>query len=417
MVHNFIRFLSSVLIMIGFLQACSPSNPLTCLDPLGCFVIPVNEPIRIGYILSLTGVAQSFGRDILNGVNLAIDDYQGQLWGHPLELSGEDVDCSSEEIQKAATNLTLKKDFIGIIGPHCPTPMKAAALTLSNAGIISIPLMAAALTLAQDDPAIPPGIYGLTVDPIPQGQMAANFAYFKLKASRVALVKDDSAYSDALADSFRVTYQNLGGTIIYEGIIEPSAIDMHFMLSILQNYSPEVLYFPIFERSADYLVLQKNDFPNLQGMALISSDELLVDSFFEHTGKFAKDVYLSGLDMGSPDYPMFLEKWLAKYKQPPESTYHLISYDATHLLFASISNTAEMGSDGSLLIGRQSLRDAFSQIRDFSGLSGSITCMQSDLCPTNPQLGIFQPNSLEDFQTNWPLQPLWESDQIQSDNN
>jgi branched-chain amino acid transport system substrate-binding protein len=415
MMHNFSRFLVAVLIMIGFLQACSSSSSLACSDPLGCIAIPANEPIRIGYILSLTGVAQSFGRDILNGVNLAIDDYQGQLLGHPLELYGEDADCSPEKIQKAAINLTLKMDFLAIIGPHCPTPMQAAALTFSNAGIISIPLMATTLSLVQDDQDIPPGIYGLTVDPFLQGEISANFAFFQLKSRRVALLKDNSVYSDTLADLFKVTYQNLGGTITYEGIIEPSNIDMHSTLSILQNYSAEALYFPIFERSADYLVLQRNDFPNLQGMALISSDELLVDSFFEHTGKFAKDVYLSGLELGSPDYPMFLEKWMAIYNQPPESTYHVISYDATHLLLASISNTAEMGSDGSLLIGRQSLRNAFSQIRDFPGLSGSITCMQSDLCTTNQQLGIFQPNSLEDFQTNWPPQPLWESSQINPD--
>lgn len=402
--------------MIGFLQACSSSRSLKCLDPLGCIAIPANEPIRIGYILSLTGVAQSFGRDILNGVNMAIDDYQGQLRGHPLELYGEDADCNPEEIQKAAINLTLKKDLIGVIGPHCPTPMKAAALTFSNAGIISIPLMAAALSLVKDDQDIPAGVYGLMVNPSLQGELSANFAYFQLKTRRVALLKDKSAYSDVLADSFMETYKNLGGTIIYEGIIEPSAIDLHSNFSILQNYSPEALYFPIFERSADYLVLQRNDFPNLEGMALISSDELLVDSFFEHIGKFAKDVYLSGLDMGSPDYPMFLEKWLTKFNQSPESTYHLISYDATHLLLASISNIAEMGPDGSLFIGRQSLRDAFSQIRDFSGLSGSITCMQSNSCITNQHLGIFQPNSLEDFQTNWPPQPLWKSDQIQPDN-
>lgn len=408
------RYLPFALVLAELLIACTPSVPLTCFDPLGCIAIPANKPVRIGYILSLTGVDQSFGEDILNGIELAIDDYQGQLLGHPLELFGEDAGCSPEEIQKAATNMTLQNDLLGVIGPHCPTPFQAAALTLSNAGMIAMPLMAAALSLPQNDRNTTPGILGLTVDPSFQGQLIAEFAFHQLGTRRVALLYDRSAYSDALAHSFKEAFQNLGGAITYEGIVEPGNIDMRPILNSIQNDPPEALYFPIFERSADYLVLQKTDFPNLQELALITSDELLVDSFFEHTGTAAKDIYLSGLDMSSADYPIFLEKWLVKYNQPPHSTYHLISYDAAHLLFEAISKAADLESNGNLLIGRQALREALGEIKGYSGLSGSITCTKSNLCTTDQLLEIYRNDTSDDFRTKWPPQPVWESDQSQS---
>lgn len=410
------RYLLLALILSELLIGCNPSSPLTCSDPLGCIPIPPSKPVRIGYILSLTGVAQSFGWDILNGIELAIDDYQAQLWGHPIELSGEDAGCSSEEIQKAATNMTFHNDMLGIIGPHCSAPFENAAFTISNAGMIAIPLMAAAISLPGGDKDSIPGIIGLTVEPYFQGQVAADFTYVQLGIHRVALLHDGSSYSDTLEQAYKEHFQNLGGVITYEGLVDPNTVDMHAILDTIQMDPPGAIYFPIFERSADYLVLQKAEFAALQEQTLITSDENLVDSFFKHIGKAAQDIYLSGSDMNSAGYSIFFEKWLVKYHQPPQSTYHLISYEAANLLIEAISKAAELESNGSMLIGRQALREALIEFNEYSGLTGLVTCKKSGFCTTGQQLGIYLHNTSDDFQSQWPPQPVWETNQSQPHN-
>jgi branched-chain amino acid transport system substrate-binding protein len=101
-----------------------------------------------------------------------------------------------------------------------------------------------------------------------------------------------------------------------------------------------------------------------------------------------------GLYWSSPDfsafgsgYQDFLKKHAAKYGGAPLAPFHAHAYDAATMIFAGIEQVAQKGADGSLLIGRKALRDALFATKDFSGLTGNLTCSPTGDC-ADPKIAL-----------------------------
>ncbi len=74
------------------------------------------------------------------------------------------------------------------------------------------------------------------------------------------------------------------------------------------------------------------------------------------------------------------DKYRSRYNSPPATSYYLSAYDAAELLFETIEKVAVRGSDESLHIGRQALRDALYAVKDFKGVTGKLTCDEFGDC-------------------------------------
>ena len=93
-------------------------------------------PIHVAYALVTSGENESLGVDSRRGIEIAIDDKNGTLLGHPIQLSGVDTLCKAEGGQVAATTLAADQTIVGIIGPSCSSEAAVAAPVLSNAGFL-----------------------------------------------------------------------------------------------------------------------------------------------------------------------------------------------------------------------------------------------------------------------------------------
>src|SRR3990170_3697800 len=165
-------FIPLLLAISLLLFSCYPAGRLTCSDPLGCIHLEPGQPLQINYLLAFSGVLQAYGSDALRGLEIALEDYQSEVRGHPIVLSGEGVSCESQAVLEAAIKFSLQPNLLGVIGPHCPQDVYSAALALGNAGMVVIPLGASAPQFMDG----PPGIFGLAMDPDYQGRAAAEFA-------------------------------------------------------------------------------------------------------------------------------------------------------------------------------------------------------------------------------------------------
>ena len=96
-----ILFLLAALLLTG----CRPSpSPFTCTDAIRCVDIAPRAPVKIGVIQNLTGLGPS-GLGMARCVELARDDREGQLLGHPIELVVADGKCSGEDGTTAALKI------------------------------------------------------------------------------------------------------------------------------------------------------------------------------------------------------------------------------------------------------------------------------------------------------------------------
>ncbi len=387
------------------------AGPLECTDAIGCVEVAPGDPIRLGYLLSISGATGFLGEDTRGSVEIAIEDRGGQLHGHDIELVGEDTLCSAEGGQAAAQKLASDPQVVGIIGTTCSSEAVAGLPIISEAGLSMISSSNTAPALTNPDPATGgvwmPGYYRTAHNDLFQGAVAADFVYNQLGATTLATIHDGSPYADGLQQVAADRFAELGGEVTFQGAVNVGDTDMRPILTELAANPPDVLYFPIFEPEGNLIASQAKEIPGLEETILIGADGLFVDSFPENTGPASVGMYLTGpFVSGSDAYQTLLDQWQANTGGPPPSGYHAHGYDATNIMLNAIEQATQVGEDGTLLIGKQAVRDALNATTDFPGLTGTLSCSEHGDCATGEALAIFQIGE-EELAGNWPPPVVW----------
>ena len=393
----------------------APEEPAMyeCTDPIGCAEIAPDEPIHIAYMLTISGATAFLGEDSQGAIEIAIDDRGGEMLGHEIQLTGEDSLCSAEGGQTAATKVASDPSILGVIGTNCSSAATAAMPTISGAGLVMLSPSNTAPALTLEGETWQPGYFRICHTDLFQGSVAAEFAYNELGATTAATIHDGSPYADQLQQVFAGRFQELGGTITFQGAVNVGDTDMRTVLTSVAADSPDVLYFPIFEPEGPFIVAQSSEIAGLENTTLMGADGLLSDSFPENSGPNVVGMYLSGPYVSGASYDEFLAKWDAKFGGVPPSGFHAFAYDGTNILLDAIEAVAAVQDDGTVYVPRQALRDAIAGVTDYTGLTGRLDCSDDDYsafgitnashgdCATGEALGIFQITQAE-LDGNWP---------------
>lgn len=405
------RVLPILLILSLFFVATSVhAAQLECTDAIGCVEIAPDEPITIGYMLTISGATAFLGEDSVGGIQIAIAQRDGMLLDHEIELVGEDSLCSAEGGQTAAQNLAANDRILGIIGSSCSSEAAAGLPIISAAGMLMISPSNTAPRLTNADTETggiwQPGYYRTAHNDLFQGAVAAEFAYNELGLRRLATIHDGSPYAEGLQAVMADTWVELGGEVVFQGAVNVGDTDMNAILTEVAAAGPDIIYYPIFEPEGNFITAQSADVPGLDGVVLMGADGLLSASFPTATGASAVGMYLSGPYLSGDDYNAFLELWADEIGGVPPSGFHAHAYDAANILMNAIEEVALVGDDGTILVGRQALRDAVSALADYPGLTGNLTCNETGDCATGEALGIYQITE-EELAGNWPPPVVW----------
>jgi branched-chain amino acid transport system substrate-binding protein len=405
-----IKFTVLCFILVFGLMACTPSAAdLECTDELGCVEVGPNEPVNIAYMLTISGPTAFLGEDSAGGIEIAIDDY-GDLLGHSINLIGEDSMCSAEGGQAAAQRVASNDTILGAIGTSCSSAGEAALPIISGANMVMISPSNTAPTLTrlpEDGGTWQAGYYRTAHNDEFQGRVAAEYAFNELGARTAATIHDGSPYADGLQRVFVNTFLELGGDVVFEGSVNVGDTDMRPILTNIAADSPDVIYFPIFEPEGNFIADQSREISGLENTILMGADGLLSESFPQNTGPAAVGMYLSGPYIEGGAYSEFLGKWEEKFGGTPPSGFHAHAYDAATMLLQAIESVAQQADDGTLLIGRQALRDALSATSNHNGLTGNLTCGPTGDCATGEALGIYVISDAEVAGQNWPPEAVW----------
>jgi len=405
----------ALLIMASMvLAACGPQAAVfECTDAIGCVDIAPGDPIHIAYMLTISGATAFLGEDSRGAIEIAIDDRGGMLLDHEILLTGEDSLCSAEGGQTAATRVASDPTILGVIGTNCSSSATAAMPTISEAGLVMLSPSNTAPALTLEGETWQPGYFRICHTDLFQGSVAAEYAYNELGARTAATIHDGSPYADQLQQVFTGRFQELGGTVSFQGAVNVGDTDMRTVLTSVAADAPDVLYFPIFEPEGPFIVAQSSEIAGLENTTLMGADGLLSDSFPENSGPNVVDMYLSGPYVSGESYDAFLGKWAAKFGGVPPSGFHAFAYDGTNILLDAIESIAVVDEDGTVHVGRQALRDAIAGVTNYTGLTGRLDCSDDDYsafgitnashgdCATGEALGIFQLTQGE-LDGNWP---------------
>jgi branched-chain amino acid transport system substrate-binding protein len=378
-------------------------------DPIGVVKLRPGEPIHIAYWFVIAGENASLGTDTMRGVEIAIDDFGGNIKGWPIKVSGQDTGCNAEGGQAAATRLAADPSIVAAIGSNCSSEAKPGVPILWKAGIATVsPSNTAPYLTDPNRGADYDGYLRTCHNDKVQGAIAANFAIDKLGLKTAATIHDGSVYAEQLAQVFAETFKWKGGTITSMEAVSPNDTDMRPVLTKIATGKPQIIYYPIFIAAGGHITRQAKEVSGLEKVVLMGADGMFSPDFYKAAGNAAVGMYHSSPDFSAfaGGYQSFLEKHMKKYGEKPIAPFHAHAYDATMMVLNAISKVSVKGTDGNLYIGRKALRDALYATKGMKGLTGTINCDQYGDC-ADPKIAIYQTTADNVKNLAMPTKPSW----------
>ena len=413
MFSNCLRIISVLALSLMFLPQYAAEN--ICDDPLGCVEVGPDDPIVVGAMLVVSGAINYLGEDTLGGVELALLARDYMLLDREIELVVEDSLCTAEGGQTAAQRLAADPTVVGAIGTNCSSAAQGAMPIISESGMVMIAPSNTSPSLTNDDIQAGgshlPGYFRTSQNGLIEGMRLAEFAALALGAESLATVHDGDPYTEGLAQAVARTFADLEGDVVFEGAVNKGDTDMASILTEIAVHQPDVIYVPLFEPESNFFAAQMQHIVGLQDTIIIGGAASFTSSYPENTGEAAVGIYVSGPLVSGETYEEVLAQWYEEYGSDPPSGYHAHAYDAVNLLLDALETIAQVKDDGSLVFGRQAIRDAIAATEDYPGLTGRLTCREDSPfagdCSPGTALAVFQITEAEVFDDNWPPPVAW----------
>ena len=277
-----------------------------------------------------------------------------------------------------------------MVGTSCSSAARVGVPLLSQAGLVIVSPSNTGVDLTLEGENWHPG-YGRTAHAdSAQGPPAAQFAYEVAGARKVATIHDGSLYADQLQAEFSKAFEALGGEIVAREVVDPEQTDFKSVLTSIATSEPDMVYYPIFIKAGALITRQAKETTGLENATLMGADGMNSPDVTEGAGDAVEGLFISSPDLAAfaDEYEAdFIPKYEEKFGTSPLSIFHAHGYDAFMLIANAIESVAVQLDDGSLVIPRQALRDAFYATKDHQGLTGILTCTEHGDC-ANPVIAV-----------------------------
>lgn len=364
-------------------QAAETKGPVT--DDIGVVMIPKGAPIHIGGYWTISGPDTALGLDQQRGAEIAMDDWDNKVAGHPIKFYVEDSQCNAEGGQTAATKLASNQNIVVVVGPDCSSAGTPGGPILWKAGIPSVATSTTAPSLTAPDR--PEGLHGYLrtiYNDLSAGAADAEYFYNEMKCKTMATVHDGSPYAEQLVRVAEGRFKELGGEVVAAEAVTPTDVDMRPLLTGIATAKPCVLYFPIFVAAAAQIVRQAGEIKGMEETTIIGGSALMAPGFLEAAGDTAVGFRFTNPDASDDAfgerYPEMVKKYEEKYGEKPIQAFHANAYDGMAVALMAIEKVAVKDDDGNTYIGRKALRDALFATKGYDGIGGEITCNEHGDC-------------------------------------
>ena len=288
--------------------------------------------VKLGFAAPLTGPQAHYGEEYKNGVTLAIEDANAEkptIDGKPVkfELLAED-DLADPKTATQVAQKFVDAKVNGIIGHFNSGTAIPASKIYSDAGI---PQVAMATAPAFTQQGFKTTFRSMTSD-TQQGTVMGKFVVETLKAKKIAIIDDRSAYGQGLADEFDKAAKALGVEIVKREFTSTSATDFMAILTGIKGAQPDLIFFGGVDAQAAPMVKQMQKLG--VKASLLSGDGTQTGNFIKLAADAAEGQYASAAGAPKeqlPGYASFAEKLKNKYNAEVV-IYSPYSYDAVKVM-------------------------------------------------------------------------------------
>lgn len=198
------------------------------------------QPIKVGWLSSLTGPLSSAAIAENQGVQLAVDEINkaGGILGRPIELLTRDTAGDPTKAVNFAQQLAFSDKVQFVIGPVNSGEGLAATPILARAGVPNIVIGAVdELTDAKKYPRA----FRMINTNMQWISTANEYALNTLKAKKIAVIADTSGYGTASAKSAIALLEKAGIKPVYSVLIDPNKTDVMDEMTKARSAGAEVV--------------------------------------------------------------------------------------------------------------------------------------------------------------------------------
>ncbi len=336
---------------------------------LTIFCASGGNKIKLGLIAPLTGDVKTFGESTRNGYQLAVDEANaaGGVNGKLIEPKIADDKNDPTECANAGSKLINQdgvKLIVGSVASKCSNPLSDLC---QSSHVVMI-------TNASTNPLVTVTDKGVRkdyvfracyIDPF-QGAVGARFALDNLKAKTAAVLYDvGNDYSKGLAEYFKNTFTQGGGSIVLYKSYAKDDVDFSSLLTDVKQVNPEVLFLPDYYQKVGLIAKKARELSipaKLLGGDGWDSPEMAKIAGKDIDGGYFTNHYSP--DDQRPEVQDFVKKYKTKYGAAPDALATL-AYDATRIMLEAIRRAGTDKPDA--------VRDAMAKITDFPTVSGKIS--------------------------------------------
>ncbi len=356
----------------GFLKLATAGILVTlmALSVTGCGG-KSEKDIKIGLLNEMTGGNATIGTAAANGAKMAIKEInaKGGVLGKQLKAVTADNKSEPAEAANAMTKLLMQDNVVAVTGTFSSSNAIAAASVAESA---KKPYLIAGatnpkVTVDPKTKKVKKYIYRVCfIDPF-QGTVAANFASNNLKATKAAMLIDNSSdYSKGLGEFFQAAFVKAGGTVVANEAYLQKDTDFKATLTKIKAQGADVLFVPGYYEEVGKIVKQARemgltmpivgadgwDSPKL---AEIAGEKALNNTFF--TNHYS-------VDDPSEAGKAFVANYTKEFGQKPEAL-AVLGYDAVYVLVDAIKRANSTDADKIIA--------ALSDTKNFKAVSGITT--------------------------------------------
>lgn len=297
--------------------------------------------VKIGSASPLSGPGAHQGKDIENGARMAIDDLNAKhiaIGGKQIKWVLQAEDDASDP--KQGTNVAQKlvdAKVAAVVGHLNSGPTVPASKIYASAGIPQI--SPAATTPVYTRQGYKTAFRVVANDNM-VGSALATYSIQTLRAKRIAVIDDRTAFGQGLADEFTKSVKRMkGAEIVSRQFTNDKATDFNAILTQIRARKPDVIFYGGMDAVAGPMLKQMKAL----GIAakMVSGDGICSEKLPELAGDALGDdkvtcVVAGGVtDKEQPALDAFAERYRQRYKIPLQ-TYAPYAYDATMVFAAAM---------------------------------------------------------------------------------
>lgn len=372
LINKFPLVVALCIALVGCGKTESPSSQAANSDEI---------TVRIGSAGPLTGPQAHIGKDNENGTRMAIDDAnaKGVMIGGKkahFELLSEDDQTDPKTATIVAQKLVDDK-VNGVIGHlNSGTSIPASAIYFKN----GIPQISPSATAVKFTAQGYNTAFRVMTNDAQQGKALGEFAAKLVKAKRIAVIDDRTAYGQGLADEFVKSAEANGAQIIAREYTTDHSVDFTAVLTSIKGKQPDLLFFGGMDPQGVPMVKQ------LRALGMktqfMMGDGGYTPKLIELAGGAAEGTYASlpGVPLDSmPSGRDFAKRYEERFHQPIQ-LYAPYCYDAVNVMISAMqkAGSAEpakyLPEIGKVELNGVTAKIAFDEKGDIKG--GAVTIYQ-----------------------------------------